>query len=203
MTQREIADQVAYQLGDPFNIPLIRSIEESVLPARSVVLRREVNKRLKYPSWAMQTLGCQELKEVDFGECAGADVSTAYALRTKEALPAPVRTTLMVPFDFVGTTDHRETYQYMDTEMVTHFNKGTKYVYKHPRYTLIDGYIYVFNVYEDYISIRGIFDNPSLASGYQDCEPKYEIEEDMVYLIKRFLYEEFGGVARASSGDEE
>ena len=200
-TLNAIAENIAYQLGDQFNMTLRESIKDTIIIYRSKMLRDSDTRNFDDMALFAQNLSVPLIK-VDLYKEFGIGVAkqalsflnvnldstiTYEVLRTKEKVPTPLRHHMMhrEPFRFVGSFNGSDYFYY--TTLGTY-----KYDSILPNrldtifYIYINNYIYVVNNLRKCdvtnsldlkeIFISSIFDNPRTA--YKICDdPSVKIDD--------------------------
>lgn len=200
-TLNSIAENIAYQLGDQFNMTLRESIKDTLIIYRAKMLRDSDTRNFDDMSLFAQNLSVPLIK-VDLYEELGLGLATQalaflgsdfttktkYAiLRTKEKVPTPYRNHMMhrEPFRYVGSFEgstyfhHTTLFTFKYESILPHREKAIFYMY-------INGYIYIINNLRtcDITSsldlkelfISSIFDNPRKA--YNICEDPSTFVDD-------------------------
>jgi hypothetical protein len=194
----QIADGLTLELKRPEDTILRDLIKDLIKQQRALYLRQSIDKYgvdLQY----IQRYRA-ELIKVDKADTCLVTVGCAIH-RTENKVPTPVRYNCDVPFQFVGSVDEGITFVYtpMSGWKHTSYNKYTANIV---RYDYIDNYIYLFNTRRlKYISIRAIYENPSLIIPcmnddivgicYTD-DMEFPIPEDLLTIIRQNILKEFG-----------
>ena len=200
-TLNAIAENIAYQLGDQFNMTLRESIKDTIIIYRSKMLRDSDTRNFDDMALFAQNLSVPLIK-VDLYKEFGIGVAkqalsflnvnldstiTYEVLRTKEKVPTPFRGKLShrEPFRFVGAFDGSVLFHYttIGTFKYDSILPNRQHVIF---YIYMNGYIYIINNLKDCditnsldikeLFISSIFDNPRTA--YKICDdPSIKIDD--------------------------
>lgn len=141
MTLNEIAERIAYDKGEPFNVMLKEHIKLSVNYWRAILMRRDVTAN------GMSDMFLQRffvsLQKVDRADACNFDLECTKVLRTVNPIPRPVRLKNDVTFKFVGTVEGKP-FSPVEYEEVpyTCYNRFTP---KDIRFCYVNDYLYIFN----------------------------------------------------------
>jgi hypothetical protein len=191
-----ITHKIAELLGRPYDVALLRSLEDSAWNLRATFIRREYDKTKIVHEDLIQDLGCIPLEMVDAAECCEID-SGCKVKRTVHPVPKPVRFKREEPFEYVGDIDHSPEYVLTtagELELILHHSEVPSI---YPYYIYRNGYIYT-TAQVKYLRVRGVFETPSEASIFNDCKDSHcDTEEeafipgDMAELIETELLRKY------------
>jgi hypothetical protein len=141
---------------------------------RALWLRNEYNKNRSVDPYVIQTLSCVELELVDPIQCCVAVPTGCKVLRTKKKIPNTIEFFFTKGITSVGPADiMRPRFLLIDYSRVPYAGTGRtngKAIYSF----IYDSYMYVFSkepglALLKYITIRGIFEDPSELGSFLDC----------------------------------
>jgi len=144
---------------------------------RALWLRNEYNKNRSVDPYVIQTLDCMELELVDPIQCCVAVPTGCKVLRTKKKIPNTIEFFFTKGITSVGPADiMKPRFVLIDYSRVPYAGNGRttqNAVYSF----LYDGYMYVFSknlitTLLKYITVRGIFEDPTALGEYINCETK-------------------------------
>ena len=221
MTLNQIAEDIAYKLGDQFNHTLKESIKHTLIIYRSKFIRDDISKNGINANTYYQSV-VLEFEKVNKLSDVGADVSClasicSYAkedkkfiiLKSKKQIPAfiKLKSAGNSPFKFLGSVDRLKRFKYAtpDTlEYITYLPYQKNEIY----YYISDNYVYLLNSTEICNTlIEGIFDNPREA--YPLCEGnnfkddnEFPISNDLLfYIVNNIVTREYPLINK-DDGDE-
>lgn len=211
MTLNQIAEDIAYKLGDQFNHTLNESIKHTLIYYRSKFIRDDIEKNGININTYYQTI-VLNLEKVNKLEDVGADVACLASfcdtaknnkkyiiLKSKEKLPNFVKLKSInnSPFKYIGSIDRLKRFKYSspDTlEFLQHLPYQNNEIY----YYISNNYVYLLNTIEicNFL-IEGIFDNPREA--YKLCEEgkfkddnEFPISNDLLfYIVNNIVTKEY------------
>lgn len=142
MNLNQIAERIAYDKGQPFNIMLLENIKFSIRYWRALLIRRDV--AANGMSDELLQRGYLDLVKVDKADACNFDLGQCSTiLRTKNQIPQLVRIKSDVLFKFVGSVDGKPfTYTEYEEVPYTCYNRFTSSIV---RYSYINNYLYFFN----------------------------------------------------------
>lgn len=158
MTLNQIAERIAYEKKDPFNVMLKENIKFSVRYWRAMLIRRDIAANGSSPEYYQKV--DMPLQKVDLNDACNFDLDACkQILRTVSEIPQNVRVKSDVPYKFVGTPYGRPfTYTEYEEIPLTCYNRYTSGT---PRYNRTNNYIYVFNINKlKNLRIEDIFVDP-------------------------------------------
>jgi hypothetical protein len=171
---------------------------------RSLWLRNEYNKNRSIDPYVVQTLGCVELEPVNPIDCCIAVPTGCKVLRTIKPIPNTIEFFFTKGIVSVGSPDITKArlslIDYARVSFIGHGRTTAKTVYAF----LYDGYMYLISKNPDYlmlkyITIRGIFEDPTKLSDFINCETKqvcwkpsdpYPINQWMWAYIKPYILQQ-------------
>lgn len=143
-TLNSIAEDIAYSLGEQFNMTLRESIKNSIIDYRALFIRQDLeNNNLSYTDY-LQSF-CIALEKVDKSECTGI-VTNERVLRSVEKLPKPLRlkNNGRVSFKYVGSVDRSISLTF-ETGFGMQFMGFLDFQEEVIYYTVINGHLVVLN----------------------------------------------------------
>ena len=190
----QIAERIAYTLGEPLNIVLKENIKFSIKYWRALLYRRDIATNGQSDEF-LQKFHAPLTKVDKADDCAFTLDCTI--LRTTNKVPKPVRLKTDVLFKFVGTADGKA-FDYTEYEEVQ-FRCENKYTGKSIIYSYINDYLYIFNATKlKKLAIQAVFANPeeiNICATSDTCysdDDKYPIADDMIGdIINGILSKEF------------
>lgn len=195
MTLNELAYKILEDLrrthSDDSDID-IREVKFAINTQRALWLRNELNKNRTIDPTVIQTLGCAELEVSNTSDdCCDID-SGCSIMRTKLVIPSAVELhnepaiwvnpvdKLNLPFSFVSY----ERAKYVGNGT---FNTNNIFAF------LSNSRIYLVSKNEDvkymkYITIRGVFEDPSEAGRFTNCSGEACYTDDSTYPLKSWMF---------------
>jgi hypothetical protein len=200
-TLNAIAENIAYQLGEQFNMTLRESIKDTLIIYRSKMLRDSDNRNFDDMALFAQNLSVPLLvvdlyEELGIGAAKQAlsflnininNINTYKIIRTKEKVPVPYRSKLShrEPFRYVGSFDGGAFFHYTTLATFKYdviLPNRTNVIF----YVYLNGYIYIINNLNTCditnsldlkeLFLSSIFDNP--RSAYKICDdPSVAIDD--------------------------
>lgn len=186
----EIAVSIADKLGKPLDFLIIADIKFSIINYRALFIRQDYTKTGYVDPLHVQDLGCVQTEVTDSAECCTIE-SECPVVRTVEELPTPVRFKGLADFSFVGSINKYTRFSMIIPEEQEYIAYN-KYTYNQPRYFYRNNRVYLLNVPEGYINIRGIFSDPRVAAKFKRCgsdeacytdDDRFPCPEDMIVGI--------------------
>jgi hypothetical protein len=205
-TLNEIAENIAYKLGDQFNTTLQESIKDSVLNYRAKFIRDDLDRNFLSDIHFSQT-GTIQFKLINLLTEFGADYSAITSicpdildqdkykiLKSINPIPTPIRLKSAGNslYNFIGSTDGRKRF------ILTTLDKF--YYYKHLPYNthtiyyiVLNKHLYIINNLQECdindtlkilnVLIKGVFENP--ADFYNACIDGDNFADDIDFPIGR------------------
>lgn len=171
---------------------------------RALWLRNEYNKNRSIDPYIIQTLSCLELELVNPIQCCVAVPAGCKVLRTKKKIPNTIEFFFTKGISSVGPADiMKPRFILIDYSRVPYVGNGR--TTQNAIYSfLYDGYMYVFSKNPNhfllkYITVRGIFEDPTELADYIDCETNqtcwkpsdpYPINQWMWAYIKPYIIQQ-------------
>jgi hypothetical protein len=183
-TLNQIADDIAYKLGEPFNYILKENLKYTVKYWRAVLIRRDLERNA--PSVELYQSFVVPLIKVDKADNCYQPVN-CIVLKTDRDVPASVRIKSDVPYKFVGSIERsiNFTYTHLEELPLTFENEYTSNVI---RYSLINRRLYIYNNTKfQNVCIEDIWADPSEVNicdtdCYTDDKP-FPLPDDILALI--------------------
>lgn len=161
------------------------------------------------PDALVQHLECVEMECLDPAECC--EIQTCdRVLRSTQKIPQTIHRNDRDSILTVSTPDHR-----MGFTKTSYFRQRTnqynKYTGKKPRYFIKNNYLYVTNTTElEYVALSGIFDDPTEALLFSNCDgtpcwtwdDEYPITNRLSTIISGKILKERLGISLSSPNDE-
>lgn len=189
-----LAHKIADNIGRTNDDMLIERLKSDIISYRATIIRREHSATGGYAPQLVMDVTVPVIP-TDANEC-GAPTG-CIVLRTKQKIPKPVRVKKEGNnFLYVGSANRRRAFSWVKPEEVTYL-KYTRFSAKYPRYTYLNGYIYLFNTDTNSVNIRFVPADPFALETLKNCDGNtcfvpVLIDEDMEDGIKGFIYRELG-----------
>ena len=198
VTLNSIAEDIAYDLGDQFNMTLRESIKNSIIDYRALFIRQDLeNNPLSYTDY-LQSF-CIALEKVNKSECTGVETNER-VLRSIEKIPKPLRVKNngRINFKFVGSVDRSialtfETGYGMQFMQYLDFQEEVIY------YTIINEHLVVLNnlklcklLIEEIVADPRDIKDCDFPDTFPD-DVSFPISEDMLVKIKSLIKREKRG----------
>lgn len=197
-TLENLVAEIAFLFDKDFDWAFKERLTASCISYRATLGKQEFDKYGRWSTGLIDSI-CLELIPVKSTECCLNDEVECYVTRTKDKVPAPIRTNKFPdPYTFVGTANHEVSFTFVQPEEVRNIYEGTKFMSKIGNlYAYYNNYIYTFGYEGKKLGIRGAFANPLALLELKDCNgnsciESININEDMKSTIKRMILEEFG-----------
>jgi hypothetical protein len=203
-TLNQIAENIAYKLGDQFNLTLRESIKDTVIIYRAKFIRDDLDKNFLSESHFSQ-VGTIQFEVVNLLEEFNADFSNISAicanvtkqdkykiLRSKQLIPTSVRTKVSSrnPFLFLGKVDGSKNFTFTTLDKYYYY-QHIPYQENNIFYIYLNNRIYIINnlnlcdINESLnisnVMIKGIFENPREL--YNACVNNDTYMDDMPFPI--------------------
>lgn len=203
-TLNQRAENIAYKLGDQFNMTLRESIKITILTYRAKFIRDDLDRNFLSDIHFTQS-GKIQFKEIDLLKEFGADYSNISAicddeleqekykiLKSVNKVPVPIRTKSSGNslYSFIGSADGRKRFVYTTLDKF-YFYKELTYNNKTIYYTVINGYLYILNNLDECdineslgisnVLIKDVFEYPN--DFYNACENGDIFPDDMPFPI--------------------
>lgn len=194
-TLNTVIYDIAEQVGQATNDIFLARMKQKVLINRAVVLRQDHARNGVVDIQAMQSIGdCVDMVKSSMVECCGIDLG-CQVVRSREKLPSFVRFKGAGPISFVGTVDRSLSYGYIEPSRIQ--SPSSKFLLHLPKYTLINGYLYLINTTPMKIRVEGVLEDPFESNKYGcsegECftsDSKFPLSGDLIKLVQQMMYEE-------------
>jgi hypothetical protein len=181
MLIEDLIESIAFTVGKDKDVPFKAKLRVDIISARSVVLKRELEKKKFLPSYLKQTVHCIKLKRIDNSTCVDCDgFNNEVILETVCTIPEPLDlrkdlTTFKITTPFIKTYKHINILD--DTRVF--IRNSSRFSKNEPYARWENKKIQLFNVSAalEYISFYGFFNNPFEVEDLKSCCYK-EIVED-------------------------
>ena len=205
-TLNQIAENIAYKLGDQFNFTLRESIKDSIIYYRAKYIRDDADRNFISEIHFAQVLTLQ-FQVVNLLNEFGADFSCISAicedvqlqdkyniLKSKKPIPLPIRLKSMgrSPYMYLGKVDGSRNFSYTTLDKYPYF-RTLKYSSKNIFFVIINGYLYIINNLTECdineslklcnVMLKGIFENP--RDIYNACTNSDVFMDDMPFPISK------------------
>tara|TARA_R110000787_G_scaffold21504_2_gene63555 strand:- start:13969 stop:14664 length:696 start_codon:yes stop_codon:yes gene_type:complete len=157
-----------------------RHIYAKLVSARSMLIKREIDKKRQVSDWIVQSIPCLELITALPNECPCAPTPGCKILRSKNQIPKPVQSSMGPELEAVTTQNGDKMYS-KSNWVRRKYKTGSKYTSKIADYFIKDGYLFIDeSSLLQYISISGVFEDPLEAVYADGCKENciYPHEED-------------------------
>ncbi len=205
-TLNQIAEQIAYKLGDQYNNTLQESIKLTVLNYRAKFIRDDLDRNFLSDIHFTQT-GTIQFKVVNLLTEFGADYSAITSicpdileqdkyqvLKSLSSVPVPVRVKSSGNslYNFIGSTDGRKRFILTTLDKFLYY-KELPYNDHTIYYIVLNGYLYIINNLDECdindsldilnVLIKGVFETPS--DFYDACINSGSFADDVEFPIGR------------------
>lgn len=181
MTLNQIAEDIAFKLGDQFNTTLKESIKHTIIIYRAKYIKDELSKGNAMANDFFQSF-ILEMQQVNKLEDVGASISCITSgtncavvinnkrfqiLKSKQQIPETIRLKGYgkTPYRFIGSADRLTRFLYSDP---TELEFKLAVPYQNPRipyFFIVNNYLYLLNTLKVCnVLIEGIFANPREVS---------------------------------------
>jgi hypothetical protein len=190
-----------------------RHIYAKLVSVRTLLAKREIDKKRQVSDWIVQTIGCLELIPVDDRECPCPVPPGCKVLRSKEKLPKPIQSFIGPELEFVTSLDGDVVYS--KTNVVKRrYKSGNKYTADVPDYMIKNEYLYLVKAGNllKFVTVGGVFEDPlavRLVEGCskEDCLDPYTVEfkidQHLVDAMVQMASQELIQIFKVMPGDEE
>lgn len=216
MKLQEIAENIAYKLGQQFNHVLKESIKHSLIVYRAKYIRDDIERNGQNINNHFLQYFKVELEEVNLltifganmdcieGLCDTSEELSEYTiLRSTKKIPKPVRLKNAARdlYNFVGTIDGAKRFTYTTLDKFQYV-RLLPYTSKTIYYTIIDDYLYILNnlACEDIMDtlvicnalVMGIFEDPRVVYTFCSSEAfvddnEFPIGADMLMSLEQAI----------------
>lgn len=205
-TLNQIAENIAFKLGDQFNHTLRESIKDTVINYRAKFIRDDLDRNFLSEVHFSQT-GAIQFEVVNLLEAFNADFSSISAicedvilqdkyqvLRSIKEIPTPIRTKSAGknPFSYVGRIDGSKKFVYTTLDNFPYI-RTLPYSLHTIYYTVINNKIYILNNLAQCdvnatlsitdLLLKGVYENP--REFYNACNNGDKFIDDMNFPISR------------------
>jgi hypothetical protein len=204
-TLNEIAENIAFKMGEQFNYTLRESIKDTIINYRAKFIRDDSDRNVFNSTHFSQvlTIDFEEVSILDaFGDiscitaiCPDITEQLEYkVLRSKELIPIPVRlkTLNISPFIYLGSVDGKK--GFIPTTLDSfYYVTDLKYNRKNVYYVYMDNRLYIINNLNQCdinetlkicnVLLKGVFENPREA--VKICNIKTNDVDDAYFPIGR------------------
>lgn len=202
-----LVSEIASIFNKDFDFAFKERIKRACIGYRATLAKQEFDKNGRWSTGLIDPI-CLPVISVPKIECCLNDEIQCSVRRTKNKVPAPIRTNRFPdPFVFVGTSNQEKAFTYTTPEVVSLVLSGNKFTNKMLMYSYFGDYIYLYNYEGGKIHIRAPFANPFQLLELENCDgnpciEEIQIEEDLKSTIKRMVLEEFGVTKRIPKDNE-
>jgi len=188
-----------------------RLIYAKLRSSRSLMIKREIDKKRQVSDWIVQTIKCMELVETHPNECPCLPAPGCDILRTKEKLPKPVQSMIGPELEAVSNMDG--TVIFSKTNWVRKkYKSGNKFTSGEPDYFIKDDYLFLtVNSLLKYVTVSGVFEDP-LAIVYLDAcaescidpmDQEFPLDEHLTDVIVGAVVQELLGMFKQMPDDSQ
>jgi len=189
MTLNEIAENIAYGLGEQFNDTLKESLKHSIIVYRAKLIKDDLSRNFMSYVDYLQSFNVALTKVNKIDAC-----STCKILRTTEKVAKPLKVKVLgkTSFKYVGTVDFNTPFVYAHFEEFPFLNH-LQYQHQVIYYTWENGYIYILNNLRlCSIRVQAVFADPRDIN--MSCEESkdmfkddrdFPISEDLLVTIRK------------------
>lgn len=195
-TLNQIAESIAFSLGEQFNDTLQESIKNDIIEQRAFLIRDDINRNGVSITDYTQSYTV-ELEKVDKSECPALSIGQ-YVLKTKQKIAKPLRlkNNGAMNFKSITTVDRSFILSYANINSLkyqTHLPLQDKAIY----YSYNNGYLYVLNTLKPCkLLIEGVIADPREIN---DCnnpnvfpdDIEFPIGKDMLPRLKAFIKQNY------------
>lgn len=137
-----------------------RLVYSKLCSARSLFVKREIDKKRQVSDWIIQTISCLELEEAHPNDCPCLPPPGCKMLKSKHKLPKPIQSVVGPEMEAVTNMDG--TVIYSKTNWVKkRYKSGDKFTSNNPDYFIKDEYLFLTErSMLTYISLSGVFEDP-------------------------------------------
>lgn len=189
-----------------------RLIYAKLLSARTLLIKREIDKHRQVSDWIVQTIKCLELEVVGQNDCPCTIPQGCKALRTKSKLPKPVQSAIGPELEYVTTMDGGVVYSQTDW-VKKRYKSGNKYTSQQPDYMIKDGHMYLIHRGKllKYITVGGVFEDPLQVVYAEGCggggcvnpyKQEFPVDQHLMDGIMQFAVQELVQIFKSIPQDE-
>jgi hypothetical protein len=148
-----------------------RLVYDKLKSTRSLLIKREIDKKRQVSDWIVQTIPCFELALALPNDCTTCSIPPpgCKILKSVNKLPKPIQSVIGPELESVSTMDGNKIFS--KTNWVKKkYKSGDKYTSNVEDYFIKDGYLFITtNSLLQYISISGVFEDPLETIGLNAC----------------------------------
>jgi|TARA_Y100000310_G_C20676213_1_gene813210 hypothetical protein len=191
-----------------------RHIYAKLVSARSLLVKREIDKNRTPSDWIMQTIPCLKLIDAAPNECPCIPPAGCAMKRSVSRLPKPIQSRIGPELEAVTTMDGSIIFS-RTTWIKKKYKAGDKYTNFKPDYFIKDGYLFITsNLTDDdllvYISVSGAFEDPLEILYVDTCEKNcfdpleavFPIDGHLLDAIIQLATQELVSVFKATPEDQ-
>lgn len=199
MTETEITFDIietlrGNQISDDVDIDA-RQVIFQVNNQRALHIRNEYNKAgRKIDPFVEQDLGCVKLVAVDSADCCDVEISSdCTLLRTEHIIPNTIDLHNGPAITRVGPISKTKTpFSFIPYNRAI-YATDEKYSKRVIQSFLLNGYVYVItpnteSMFLEYINVRGIFETPSDAATFSNCDGSTCYDKTSTYPMSSWMY---------------
>lgn len=211
ITLNHIVYNIGQLAGKEKDDTYIEQLKFQVMYYRSLLFKRDYARTGNIPSALLQRIPCIPTEKVEKSECPITELQLEDTIyRTKYKLPQPIILGRRNAFQYVGTVDWSNAFNYVFPERIPYLLHA-KYTSYSKRYFYLEGYIYLVNVEIDRIAVKGVFEDPTDLKNFTGCgtdtinpvytdDSPYPITADLVQRVTQSI---LGGEARFNEPEHE
>lgn len=144
-----------------------RHIYSVIKSLRTLLLKREADKKKVLSDWDISVLPCVEMIEAPKHECPCIPIQGCTILRSKYTLPKPILLNKGDLITSVSSIDNSQSWDKSSWEMEQK-RKGNKYTSSTPAYYIRNNYLYLVNVqFLEVVTVSGVFEDPTEVSKFK------------------------------------
>ena len=137
-----------------------RHVYSKIRSVRSLLIKRQQDKRTALSPWNIQVIECLQLEIVDPATCDCVEIPGCKLLRSKCEIPRAIQTKIGTGIENVSSLDGTTIFS-PTTWAKKKYKSGNKYTSKQSDYFIRDNYLYItHNTVLQRVSISGVFENP-------------------------------------------
>ena len=188
-----------------------RLVYDKLKSTRSLLIKREIDKKRQVSDWIVQTIPCFELVTALPNDCTSCSVPPAGCkiLKSKNKLPKPIQSVLGPELESVTTMDGNKIFS--KTNWVKkRYKSGDKYTSEVEDYFIKDGHLFITtNSLLKYIAISGVFEDPLAPIGLDACgetcinplEQEFYLDGHLTDAVVEMTVQQLVGVMKSMPED--
>jgi hypothetical protein len=188
-----------------------RLVYDKIKSVRSLLIKREIDKKRQVSDWIVQTIPCFELTAALPNDCTSCSIPPAGCkiLKSVKKLPKPVQSVVGPELESVTTMDGNKVFS--KTNWVKkRYKSGDKYTSQVEDYFIKDGHLFITtNSLLKYITISGVFEDPLEVVGLDACgvpcinplEQEFYLDGHLTDALIEMTVAEFMGVMKSAPED--